>query len=81
MNRKLFYLHNKVCAGFIKPTWISTAENDADIGTKPLMGSLYEYLSNRQFSRMFCEPVLTVTPKDSNLVSRKVGGSSSLLRH
>jgi hypothetical protein len=76
MNRKLFYLYNQVCAGLIKPTWISTAENDADIGTKPLMGSLYDYLSNRQFSRMFCEPILNVTPKDSKLVSHKVGGSS-----
>ena len=31
--------------------WISTKENDADIGTKPLTGHQFHYLSERQFSR------------------------------
>jgi hypothetical protein len=76
MNRKLFYLHNHVVDGFVKPTWIATEENDADVGTKPLMGSHFDYLSNRQFSRLHYETDLVFTPKDSKGVGPKVGGSS-----
>jgi hypothetical protein len=56
MNRKIFYLHDQVVAGVIKPTWIATEEMDADIGTKQLKGSLYDYLSNRSFTRQHYEP-------------------------
>jgi len=77
MNRKLFYLHNLVVDGFVKPTWIATEENDADVGTKPLMGSHFDYLSNRQFSRLHYETDPVFTPKHSELVGAKVGGSSS----
>jgi hypothetical protein len=52
MNRKLFYLHDKVVDGWIKPTWIETGNNDSDLGTKNIMGSHYDVLANRQFSRM-----------------------------
>ena len=52
MNRKLFYLHDKVKAGLVAPTWIESKENSADIGTKNLAGSYYDYLANRQFARM-----------------------------
>jgi hypothetical protein len=75
MNRKLFYLHNQVADGFVKPTWIATEENDADVGTKPLMGSHFDYLSNRQFSRLYYEADPVLIPKDSERVSSKVGGS------
>ena len=53
MNRKIFYLHDEMVKGNIKPTWIATEEMDADIGTKHLKGSLYDYLSNRSFSRCY----------------------------
>ncbi len=53
MSRKMFYLHDEVIKGSIKPTWIATEEMDADIGTKHLKGSLYDYLSNRSFSRLY----------------------------
>jgi hypothetical protein len=53
MNRKIFYLHDEVIKGNIKPTWIATEEMDADIGTKHLKGSHYDYLSNRSFSRLY----------------------------
>jgi hypothetical protein len=56
MNRKIFYLHDQVVAGVIKPTWVATEEMDADIGTKQLKGSLYDYLSNRSFTRQHYEP-------------------------
>ncbi len=52
MNRKLFYLHDKVVDGWVQPTWIETGNNDSDLGTKNIMGSHYEVLANRQFSRM-----------------------------
>ena len=50
-NTKMFKLYEDVQAGWIKPEWISTNEMDADIGTKPLTGAQYHYLSERQFSR------------------------------
>ena len=53
MNRKIFYLHDEVIKGNIKPTWVATEEMDADIGTKHLKGSHYDYLSNRSFSRLY----------------------------
>jgi len=53
MNRKIFYLYEEVRKGIIKPTWIATEQMDADIGTKHLKGSLYDYLSNRSFSRRY----------------------------
>jgi len=52
MNRKLFHLHEKVVADLIDPTWIESPEMDADIGTKNLFGSHYDYLANRTFTRM-----------------------------
>jgi hypothetical protein len=52
MNRKLFHLHEKVLADLIVPTWIESEEMDADIGTKNLFGSHYDYLANRTFTRM-----------------------------
>jgi len=52
MNRKLFHLHEKVVANLIDPTWIESEEMDADIGTKNLFGSHYDYLANRTFTRM-----------------------------
>ena len=51
MNQKLFSLYDEVQAGWIAPEWISTKEMDADIGTKPLTGHQFHYLSERQFSR------------------------------
>ena len=50
-NTKLFRLHEQAQEGWIKSAWISTKEMDADIGTKPLTGAQYHYLSERQFSR------------------------------
>jgi hypothetical protein len=52
MNRQLFHLHDKVVDGSIAPTWISSPENNADVGTKNLMGSHYDYLANRTFTQM-----------------------------
>lgn len=52
MNRKLFYLYDKVKQLWVKPTHIGTKENAADIGTKNLLGSHYDYLANKQFTRM-----------------------------
>ena len=52
MNRKLFQLHDKVVSNSIAPTWIESPEMDADVGTKNLMGSHYDYLANRTFTRM-----------------------------
>ena len=50
-NTKLFRLHEQVEQGWIVSEWITTKEMDADIGTKPLTGAQYHYLSERQFSR------------------------------
>ena len=50
-NTKLFKLFDQVKDGWISSEWISTKEMDADIGTKPLTGAQYHYLSERQFSR------------------------------
>ena len=50
-NTKLFKLFEQVETGWIKSEWITTKEMDADIGTKPLTGAQYHYLSERQFSR------------------------------
>jgi hypothetical protein len=52
MNRKLFYLYDKVKQLWVKPKHIGTKENAADIGTKNLLGSHYDYLANKQFTRM-----------------------------
>lgn len=52
MNRKLFYIYDKVLAKWVKPTHVGTEENNADIGTKNLYGSHFDYLANRQFTRM-----------------------------
>jgi len=51
MNRQLFHLHQYVTDSQIAPTWISTEEMDADIGTKPLSGKTFIKLAERQFSR------------------------------
>jgi len=51
MNRQLFHLNQYVTNGTIEPTWISTDEMDADIGTKPLSGALFHKFAERQFSR------------------------------
>ena len=50
-NTKLFRLHEQASEKWIESKWISTKEMDADIGTKPLTGAQYHYLSERQFSR------------------------------
>ncbi len=50
-NTKLFRLHEQAQEGWIISAWITTKEMDADIGTKPLTGAQYHYLSERQFSR------------------------------
>jgi hypothetical protein len=50
-NTKLFRLFEQVQFGWIESKWITTKEMDADIGTKPLTGAQYHYLSERQFSR------------------------------
>jgi hypothetical protein len=50
-NTKLFRLFEQVENGWIVSRWITTKEMDADIGTKPLTGAQYHYLSERQFSR------------------------------
>ena len=52
MNRKLFYIYDRVKGKWVKPTHIGTKENGADIGTKNLYGSHFDYLANRQFTRM-----------------------------
>ncbi len=51
-NRLLFKINEGKAAGYYDPTWISTEEMDSDIGTKALMGSQFDLLSNRTFSRM-----------------------------
>ena len=51
LNTKLFRLFEQVENGWIVSRWITTKEMDADIGTKPLTGAQYHYLSERQFSR------------------------------
>jgi hypothetical protein len=50
-NTRLFALHESVTEGWVIPEWITTKEMDADIGTKPLTGAQFHYLSERQFSR------------------------------
>jgi hypothetical protein len=50
-NTKLFRLFEQVSEKWIDSRWITTKEMDADIGTKPLTGAQYHYLSERQFSR------------------------------
>ena len=52
LNRKLFYIFDKVQDKWVKPTHVGTKENSADIGTKNLFGSHFDYLANRQFTRM-----------------------------
>ena len=52
MNRKLFYIYDKVQDKWVKPTHVGSLENSADLGTKNLYGSHYDYLANRQFTRM-----------------------------
>ena len=66
MNRQLFHLNDKVTDGLILPAWINTEEMDADIGTKALMGARYDYLSNRQFSRLYCIDPLNHESNDSD---------------
>ena len=52
MNRNLFQLFHEVKQGIIKSMWISTDENEADIGTKNLKGSKYKKFAQRTFSRL-----------------------------
>ena len=51
-NRLIWKIHEAVASNMVKPTWIATAEMDADMGTKALMGSNFDRISNRSFSRM-----------------------------
>jgi hypothetical protein len=51
-NRLIWKIHEAVADNMVKPTWIASAEMDADMGTKPLMGSNFDRVSNRSFTRM-----------------------------
>ena len=51
-NRLIWKIHEAVSEGMVKPTWIASPEMDADMGTKALMGSNFDRVSNRSFSRM-----------------------------
>lgn len=51
MNRNLFHINEHVVNGMVIPTWISTDEMDADLGTKPLSGAVFIKFAERQFSR------------------------------
>jgi hypothetical protein len=51
-NRQIWQIHEVVTSKLIKPTWTGTKDMDSDMGTKALMGSNFDRVSNRSFSRM-----------------------------
>ena len=51
-NRLIWKIHEAVSDNMVKPTWIASGDMDADMGTKALMGSNFDRVSNRSFSRM-----------------------------
>jgi hypothetical protein len=51
-NRLIWKIHEAVSSGLVKPQWIASPEMDSDMGTKALMGSNFDRVSNRSFSRM-----------------------------
>jgi hypothetical protein len=53
-NRQIWQIHEVVTSGLVKPTWTASRDMDSDMGTKALMGSNFDRVSNRSFSRM-CE--------------------------
>ena len=52
-NRLIWKIHEAVSNNMVKPTWIASEEMDSDMGTKALMGSNFDRVSNRSFSRMY----------------------------
>ena len=61
-NRLIWKIHEAVSSNMVKPTWIASKEMDSDMGTKALMGSNFDRVSNRSFSRM--HPELEVKPSE-----------------
>jgi hypothetical protein len=51
-NRLIWKIHEAVSSNMVKPTWIASKEMDSDMGTKALMGSNFDRVSNRSFSRL-----------------------------
>ena len=51
-NRQIWQIHEVVTSGLVKPTWTASQDMDSDMGTKALMGSNFDRVSNRSFSRM-----------------------------
>ena len=52
-NRQIWQIHEVVASGLMKSTWTGTRDMDSDMGTKALMGSNFDRVSNRSFSRMY----------------------------
>jgi hypothetical protein len=51
-NRLIWKIHEAVSSNMVKPTWLASPDMDADMGTKALMGSNFDRVSNRSFTRM-----------------------------
>ena len=76
-NRQIWQIHELVADGTVEPTWIGAESMDSDMGTKPLMGSNFDHVSNRSFSRMHeCRDGLDSLSEDISETdpSIKIGG-------
>ena len=51
-NRLIWKIQEAVSSNMVKPTWCASEDMDSDMGTKALMGSNFDRVSNRSFSRM-----------------------------
>jgi hypothetical protein len=73
-NRQIWQIHELVADGTVIPTWIASECMDSDMGTKALMGSNYDHVSNRSFSRMheFNSPSKDIPETDLSI--KKGGG-------
>ena len=68
-NRLIWKIHEAVSNNMVEPTWIASEEMDSDMGTKALMGSNFDRVSNRSFSRMY--PKIEVESSEFNDPWRK----------
>ena len=51
-NRLIWKIQEAVTSNMVKPTWCASPDMDSDMGTKALMGSNFDRVSNRSLSRM-----------------------------
>ena len=83
-NRLIWKIHEQVTSGMVEPKWISTVDMPSDIGTKALMGSNFDRISNQTFSRMHMVKEHESVPvkskskaKSAKTVSKPVSGGKA----